>query len=253
MTSRRTRLPKRRRVVDAVASQLRGVDADLEASHTFDELLKLPVEEWPAFLATRPSRRTESLVARLIAEGRREVPNQPARALAMFTAAEGVTNSLKDAIRLARYRGVLAKERAHALRILRRYAEALAEVDSAEAFLSHVPASEYDLTFVRWTRATVLFDLGRYSEALDLAVTVVRSFEEFEDIEYAHQTRILVADLLRERGAVDDALAMYRELHGYFEEQEDDEITPALAKRIADCEAHLGRQATTAKRSTSTS
>jgi tetratricopeptide (TPR) repeat protein len=251
VTSRRTRLPNRRRVVDAVASQLRGIDADLEASHAFDELLKLRVEEWPVFLAARPSRRTESLAARLIAEGRRQVPNQPERALAMFTAAEGVTNSLKDAIRLARYRGVLAKERAHALRVLRRYTEALAEVDSAEAFLSHVPASAYDLTFVRWTRATILYDIGRYPEALGLAVTVVRSFEKFEDIEYAHQARILVADLLRERGAVEDALAMYRELHGYFKEQDDDEITPALVKRIADCEAYLGRQAAIANKSTS--
>jgi len=242
VTTRRTRSPYRRRVVDAIASQLRGVDADLEASNTFDALLKLPVDAWSAFLATRPNRRTESLVARLIAEGRREIPNEPERALAMFRAAEEVTNTLKDVLRLARYRGVLAKERAHALRVLRRYPEALAEVDSAEAFLSEVPASAYDLTFVRWTRATILFDIARYPEALSLAVNVVRSFEKFEDIEYAHQTRILVADLLRERGAVEDALAMYRELHRYFEEQEDDEIAPALAERIADCERRIERR-----------
>jgi tetratricopeptide (TPR) repeat protein len=239
VTTRRTRSPYRRRVVDAVASQLRGVDADLEASNTFDALLELPVDKWSAFLAARPNRRTESLVARLIAEGRKAVSNEPDRALAMFLAAEEVTNTLKDVLRLARYRGVLAKERAHALRVLGRYTEALADVDAAEAFLSEVPASAYDLTFVRWTRATILFDMGRYPEALSLAVAVVRSFEKFEDLEYAHQARILVADLLCERGAVEDALAMYRELQGYFEEQDDDEITPALAKRIRECETHL--------------
>lgn len=235
------RPPSRRRVVDAVASLLRGTDEELEASHTFDELSKRPIEQWPDFLAFRPHLRTESLVARLIAEGRREVQRRPEEALVIFKVAEGVANGIRDPIRLATYRGNLAKERAHALRVLRRYPEALEAVDSAESFLSHVPSSAYELAFVRWARAMIFFDTARYTEALTLAITVVRSFEKFEDIEYAQQARILVADLCREKGDIEDALAMYREALAYFEEQDDEEIVPKLRTRLAACEARLAR------------
>ena len=229
----RDRAPSRRRVVDAVASLLRGTDEELEASRTFDELSKLAVEEWSGFLAARPHRRTESLVATLAAEGRREAQERPQRALAVFAVAESVTNDLRDVFLLAEWRARLARERANAFLTLRRYQEALEAVDSAEAFLSHARDADFDLPFVRWVRAMVFFETKRYSEALTLAVSVVRAFEKCDDIEYANQVRILVADICYANGDVDDAMRMYRDLLAYFEEQGDDQIVAALRAKLA--------------------
>ena len=234
----RTRNRDRRRVTDAVASLLRRTDEEFEASSTYDELSRLAVEEWSDFLIARPHRRTESLVARLAAEGRRETRERPPRALAIFAVAVSITNDLRDVFLLAEWKARLARQRAEALLALRRYPEALEAVDSAEAFLSHVrDAAAYELPFVRWIRARIFFETERLSEALNLAVAVVHSFEKCEDVECANQVRILVADICAARGEIEDANSMYRELLVYFEEQEDEEIVSLLRPKVAKCEA----------------
>jgi tetratricopeptide (TPR) repeat protein len=229
-------LPNRRRVADAVASLLRDTDEELEASRTYDELSKLGVEEWSSFLAARPHRRTESLVARLAAEGRRETEKRPELALAILAVAESVANELRDVFLLAEWRARLARERASALLALRRYPEALDAVDSAEAFLAHVRDANFDLPFVRWLRARIFFETERHEEALNLAVAVVRAFDKCDDLEYANQARILVADICYVQGNVGDALSMYRDLLVYFEEQKDEEIASTLTLKISSCQ-----------------
>jgi tetratricopeptide (TPR) repeat protein len=235
----RDRPGRRGRVIDAVESLLRGNDEELEASRTFDELATLRIEDWSAFLTARPHRRTESLVARLTAEGRRAAKESPERALAMFAVAEGVANDLRDPFLIARCRGYLAKERAHALRVLRRYAEALEAVDSAEAFLSHVYEAAYELAFVRWARAMIFFETNRCDKALRLAVTVARTFEKCDDFEYANHVRILVADACDALGETGDAISMYLELLKYFEDLGDEDIVPMLRSKLAVCGAKV--------------
>ena len=216
----RTRNRDRRRVTDAVASLLRRTDEEFEASSTYDELSRLAVEEWSDFLIARPHRRTESFVARLAAEGRRETRERPPRALAIFAVAVSITNDLRDVFLLAEWKARLARQRAEALLALRRYPEALEAVDSAEAFLSHVrDAAAYDGWVANPARAAL------------------HSFEKCEDVECANQVRILVADICAARGEIEDANSMYRELLVYFEEQEDEEIVSLLRPKVAKCEA----------------
>ena len=240
-TARKRRVARRRHMRDVLARMLRDSDEELEASHTFDELMNRPIEAWPRFLAERPKLCTESLVVRLTAEGRHELEQRPEHALAMFIVAEGVASMLTDAFGIAEYRGNLAKERANALRILGRYPEALEALDSAEAFLSHLPAPDYDLTFIRWGRATVLFYMTRYGEARALAEGVVRIFDKFGETEYGHLARILLANIRCEQGEVEQAAATYRELLAYFEEQRDREMVPKLNANLADCAVRLDR------------
>ena len=134
------------------------------------------------------------------------------------------------------------------LRALRRYAEALEAIDSAEAFLTHARDSAYELAFVRWARALILFDTERYNEALRLSVAVARSFEKCDDIEYANHVRILVGDICDAAGETEDAISMYLELLKYFEAIGDEDIGRILRAKLARCAGKVSNDETAQRR-----
>jgi tetratricopeptide (TPR) repeat protein len=220
---------------DLVARTEDRVRGQVEAEETLTKLRELSSEEWSAWLARDPSRRTPGLVQLLLAESRRYFNDQPAAALAVIATAEEIANTQPDVFDLAECRGNVELQRASALRHLGRHDEALAASDAGYRFLAHLPAPTYDLAFANWTRANVLFSMTRYGEALPLARDAAETFLLFQDLRHANRARVLEASILCEQGEIERSEALYREVLKYFEAEGDAEMEARLFANLADC------------------
>ncbi|HET8774617.1 MAG TPA: hypothetical protein VFP80_12515 [Thermoanaerobaculia bacterium] len=203
------------------------------------------VAEASALTAQRTAEDTEGtawaagLVRRMLHEARAEFDRRPKVALQILTEAERLARTLSGTREQAEHRGAIAKELAEALRMLGRHAEALSALDSAEEFLARIPAPGYDLAFVDWIRAAVLFYLTRYDDALPFARRAGRVFREHGDIERAQQVRMVEANILCERGDVGEAHRIFTRLVIFFQGDDDREMVARLHANLAECEVRL--------------
>jgi tetratricopeptide (TPR) repeat protein len=222
--------------VDDLMTRIEGrVRGQIEADQTLTTLRGMPINEWAAWLAREPLRRTSGLVQLLLAESRRYFNDQPAAALAIITIAEEIANIQSDVFDLGECRGNVELQRASALRHLGRHDEALAAADAGCRFLAHLPAPTYDLAFASWTRANVLFSMTRYGEALPLVRDAAETFLLFQDLLHANRARVLEASILCEQGEIGRSEALYRELLNFFEAEGDTEMEARLFANLADC------------------
>ena len=224
---------------DAISEVVRGNAAYAHAQAAFTTFSEKPVEEWVTYLFAQPDLVTDGMVRRLIEAGQEELEIHPARALAILDVATTVANVLDDVFQLAEQRGNVEKERANALRLLNRYPEALEALDTATRFLSQLAAPDYDLVFIEWSRATVLFAASRFVEALPIVERVIRTFRRFGESRYARQAQLLVANIVCDQGDVAAARDMYLELLTYFAGLADREYVARLHANLAECAARL--------------
>lgn len=211
-----------------------------DAESTFAQLMNLPIEEWWNELDWKPALRNGGLVRRVILEARSEYSSRPEQALRLLDFGIKVTNSLSDAFEIAQLRADLSKERANALRFLGRYPEALESLDWAERFLQHLPAPFFDMAMLRWTRASVLFYMTRFAEALPLVRSAAETLAEFGDLPRAQQAKVLEAGILYEQGDVPSAYRLFTELREYFERVDDRLTVAQIVANLAVCEARMG-------------
>ncbi|MGH9419429.1 MAG: hypothetical protein ACRD3J_05605, partial [Thermoanaerobaculia bacterium] len=228
-------------IADAQNVARRIIMEDAAAKETYDALLDHPIEAWVDHLSARPGLRTEGLVRRLVRAARDEYDRRAEYALKLLDVGVAIANSLADPIATAEQRAILAKERSNALRMLSRYPEALATLDEAERFLEDVPVAGADHALVDWARATVLFYMTRYSEALPLVRDASQVLMTFGEIPRVQQARLLEAGILYEMGEVNPALHIYEELTAYFFSIGDIETTARLLGDRAECEMRLDR------------
>jgi tetratricopeptide (TPR) repeat protein len=228
-------------VADAQHVARRIVVEDAAAEYTFATLFDCPIETWAGRLSSRPELRTEGLIRRIIREARAEYDRSAERALKLLELGITIANSLSDVTGIAEQRAALAKERANALRMLSRYAEALESLDEAERFLDDVQISGADRALVDWSHATVLFYMTRYSDALPLVRKASSVLMRFGELPRAQKTRLLEAGILYEMGEVEHALRVYEELTPYFFGLDDAETTARLLADRAECEMRLDR------------
>lgn len=205
-------------------------------------LKDLPTEPWFAHAGGQELPGTAGLVRRMIAEARGEFDRHPKDAIAILDVADRVASAINDALELAEHRGVIAKERAEALRMLGRHRDALDALDTSEEFLSKLPAPAYDLAFVHWVRAAVLFYLTRYDEALSFARRAASVLRAHGDIERASQVRMIEANILCEKGDVEGAHRIFTRLLLFFGRGENREMVARLNANLAECEVRLDRQ-----------
>ncbi len=228
-------------VADAQNVARRVIVEDAAAEHTFATLSDCPIESWAAYLSARPGLRTEGLIRRIIRDARDEYDIHAERALKLLEVGVTIANSLSDVTAIAEQRATLAKERANALRMLSRYPEALESLDEAERFLDVVPITGADRALIDWARATVLFYMTRYSEALPLVRAASAELMRFGELPRVQQARLLEAGILYEMGEVESALRMYEELTSYFFSLDDAETTARILANRAECEMRLDR------------
>lgn len=235
----RARRPDPQRIKEAQDLVRRTELEKRAAEQTFADLMSMPLDQWRAYLNDRPHLRTESLIECIVTEARAEYDRRPEHALDLLGVAGGIANTLTDVLALAQQRGTVAKERANALRMLSRYPEALDELDWAERFMNQLPIRAFEIALIEWGRATVLFYMTRYAEALPLARRAAKTLRQFGDIPRAHQVELLEAGILFEMGDAARALAMNERLEAYFTSIGNIETVARVIGNMAACEAVL--------------
>lgn len=226
-------------------ARLRGAQRtteDARGASLLQAMKALPTESWFAHAAPSDPSTTAGLLRRMTGEAREEFDRRPRRALEILNAAEPLAQTFPDALDEAEHRGAIARERAEALRMLGRHREALQSLDAAEQFLAQLPAPTYDLAFVDWVRAAVLFYLTRYDEALFFARKAGRVFREHGDLPRAEQMRIIEANVLCEQGDIEGAHRMFTRLVLFFSRADDQETIARLNANLAECEVRLDRR-----------
>jgi tetratricopeptide (TPR) repeat protein len=229
-----------RQLVDLLHRSSRRTEEDARAKITFQSLQSLPVERW--LLNLPPEARSGGLVRELIAAARAEYDREPRRALRLLDVAEDIARGLLLGDDQVEQLGLIAKTRAEALRMLGKHMAALEKLDLAEGLLGQLPASAYDLAFVDWGRAVVLFSLSRYGEALAVARRAIATFREYGDRDNAERVRMIEATILCEQGDVETAHRMFSRLVIFFGRRDDREMLARLNANLAECEVRLDRR-----------
>lgn len=227
-------------LVDLRQRSSRRAEENTLAKATFQALQSLPVEQW--LLNIPPKARSGGMVRELIRAARAEYDRLPRRALLLLDVAEDIAWGLPWGDDQAEQRGLIAKTRAEALRMLGRHGSALESLDLAEGLLSQLPASAYDLAFVHWVRAVVLFGLSRYDEALPVARQAIATFREYGDLDNAERVRMIEGTILCEQGDVQTAHRTFSRLVIFFGRRDDREMVARLNANLAECEVRLDRR-----------
>ncbi len=174
-----------------------------EAERLAPVLLRMPPEQWRNEMEASPQLRTPSVLRKIIEEARRTINIEPARALDLAVLASDSAESLRHdsytGDTLFQLQGTCWKERANALRYLGRRKEALKALDRAEMAFSQSPVSHFDLAIVAYVRGTLLMEMDRSSEALDLARTSAETFLSFGDLRRYSHSRMLEGAIHFER------------------------------------------------------
>ena len=166
----RHREPERMREFLETARRLERERAGVE--ETVAALLRAtPAAEWSS-LAAAPELQSSAAVEQLIEEVRKCAERTPAEALTLAEVATTIAESLPansyPAVVLAQVQATAWKERAHALRYLSRFEDALAAIETAEERLSKFPSVAFDRAVVQLAKATILHFVNRAAEAYEL-------------------------------------------------------------------------------------
>jgi tetratricopeptide (TPR) repeat protein len=148
-------------------------------------------------------------IQHLIDAGIRKLDTDPEEALSVLSDADALASLLTDSVAVNVYRGDIAKNRANALRMLGRYAEALAAADEALDLTEDYATGAFAGVQARYTRATVLFKMGRYFDAAKDAQECGDAFAEFGDDRRRAYAAMLEAAAWTEEGAIARARAAY--------------------------------------------
>lgn len=227
---------------DILAMRLAVRNEERRAETFFAELLRLPIEAWPAEIARRPHARTASLVERIVREVEIELNRLPEVALQMVDVAEMVANALADKI-ARRCLGHCWKHRANALRHLGRYPESLDAAAIAESFYRSVPLDEFDVGQALYTRAGTLLKMTRYADAQAVMKEATELLRPFGDSIPLAKTLILDGVIRCDQGDVAGAEAEFREVIPMLEKLDDETELARVQTNLAECTLRLGRPA----------
>jgi len=135
--------------------------------------------------------------------------------------------------------GEIAKDRANALRRLMRYGEAFEALDEAEREYRKLPAPYYELAFVEWGRATLLFALKRYAEASDKAALVRGMFVEFGDDVSAAEVQLLQGGIAFDQGDIQNARVLFVEAAEVLETHDPRPSLALVYQNLCTCDVRL--------------
>jgi tetratricopeptide (TPR) repeat protein len=228
-------------VSEAGLSKLR-LELDQRAEHEgaatafMDQLQRLPPTEWVATVSRAEP--NEALTRRLVNAGIAALDRSPIETLAILDAAEETTRKLSSGV--AEYRCDIWKNRANAYRMTGEYDAALAATARAAKYTRSWPTGTYALGQVIYTRGTVLFKMGRYTEANDCADAAIEYLRDFGDRQRIAYAQNLKATICAEEGRVKEAAAIYAELRPEMESLGDTFGVATMTANLATSNVRLG-------------
>ncbi len=212
-------------------------DQERVAAAFFEELQWLARTEW--VMKVRGAGPNEALTRRLLSAGIAALDRSPGETLAILDAAEESTRGLTSAV-AAEYRCEIWKNRANAYRMTGEFDTALAATSRAARYTRLWPTGTYALGQVIYTRGTVLFKMGRYTEASDCADAAIEYLRDFGDRRRIAYVRNLKAAICTEEGRLREAAAIYEELRPEMEALEDTFGVATMTANLATTSVRLG-------------
>lgn len=201
-------------------------------------------EIWKIRAATTSQLRTLGIVKALCEESKTTRDHKPARALELAMLATEIADQLSadnyPQPTLNQIRGVAWKERANALRYLGRYKEALSDLDVASSHFSQNMVSEFDLATIDYVRATVLREVHREPEALELARKSAEVFSEFGNRQRFIHARLLEGAIHFHAGNYEGAKSVWMPLLKLAREENDLSTLGSMFNNVGQCELQLG-------------
>jgi tetratricopeptide (TPR) repeat protein len=182
------------------------------ADHVFSSLEAHPRSTWLEHLAMTAGGSTPEMIRRLVQAARAEEESSPLDSLALLDVAEALASLVEADARKESALVELWRARATALLMTGAYPAALKALDEAEAHIAADAAGEYERAFPIWTRAIVLFELGRYPESLVLVGRARQIWASYGDEGREAHTEILRAGILYEQGDIPGAEAIWTSL-----------------------------------------
>jgi tetratricopeptide (TPR) repeat protein len=202
-----------------------------------------PAAEWST-LAASPELRSSAAVEQLIEEIRNRGERMPAEALTLANVATSVSEALPaatyPAVVLAQLRATAWKERAHALRYLGRFHDALKSAETAEQRLNDFAAATFDRAIVYLTKAMILHKVDRDVEAKELLRSCRQIFEEHGDSKMLLCAGMIEANFLYNEDRHGEAQKLYRELRDIAREIHDAESAARIESNLGYCATHSG-------------
>jgi tetratricopeptide (TPR) repeat protein len=227
---------------DIAATRQRMGSEAARAEAFFGELMRLPIEEWPAAFADQPHQRTEGMVLRLLREVEIEIKRRPHYALLLINVAEGITTAL-DVPTMHLCAGDCWKQRANALRHLGRYPESLDAADLAAAFYRLLPVGDFEIGQALYTRAGTLFKMMQYAETLVVLAAATELLRQFGDTMPFAKTLMLDAAVRFEQGEIARAEKTWLEVVPMLERFDDQVELARVRTNLAECSLRHGRPA----------
>jgi tetratricopeptide (TPR) repeat protein len=235
-----TRAERRRQLFDTARKlqQEKEASAGVVARH----LRATPSEEWPR-LAEVAELRNSAALEQMSEEVHRLLDREPVNGLAVANLATVIAESLPPSAYpetiLAQLRAKAWKDRAHALRYLARYPEAMDAIAKAEERLAPHAALAYDRAIVRLVKAMVMHQTGAREEAHAILRNCHAVFESYGDQTRSDMASMIEANFFYDGGRYDDARAVFAKLLESARSAGDVERQAGLHSNLGYCDIHL--------------
>lgn len=237
------RSPDPRRIAEFAATGRRLEHERARAAGKLQRLLReTPRKEWP-WLARNAELHDCGALEELSAEIDRRLDASPREALVLAELATVIADSLPEdaypSVLLAQIRATAWKDRGQALAYLARYDEAFAALDTAEAYVAMFGTLAHDVAIVSLVRATVLQQVGRFDESVELLPQCGRTFVAHGDLRRALICGVAEGVLLWRMQRYHESRELQRRLLANHGALADDKSLAAIHQGIAQCSIAL--------------
>ncbi|HUP59585.1 MAG TPA: tetratricopeptide repeat protein [Thermoanaerobaculia bacterium] len=208
--------PPRQLVVDLVAFANRAKEEEAHARELCDEILTGPASWWPQRLRKAKDAQTAGMVKELLERMGSFIASSPTNALQITALAIDVAHALDvseyPCDYVVKLRAQAFRDHAYVLSFMGRFPDALEFAERSKRLFEQVPLPEYDLARLALVRASILRNIDRGSEAIQLARDAGETFRRFGDMSRYVGARIWEAICISESGGVEGALAIWKSL-----------------------------------------
>jgi tetratricopeptide (TPR) repeat protein len=208
--------PPRQLVFDVVAFAQRAKAEEQLARVQCDEILTGPASWWPQRLAKTEGAYTAGMVKELLERMRQLLERNPSNALQVTAMAIDISHAIDVAAYPCDYvvklRAQAYRDHAYVLSFMGRYPDALDFADRSKRLFDQVPLPEYDLARLALVRASILRNIDRVPEAIELARAAAETFLRFGDAARHAQARMWEASAYFESGSFENALNIWTSL-----------------------------------------